>query len=80
MFTMATKTITITVDAYDRLFVLKRETESFSDVIRRVAGRVKLSDFAGILTKEEGNALKERIRKNRLLSTKRMDKIRGLLQ
>ena len=34
---MASKTITITEDAYDRLAAHKRGDESFSDVIRRLA-------------------------------------------
>lgn len=35
---MATKTITVTEDAYERLKAHKREDESFTDVILRLAG------------------------------------------
>ena len=36
---MASKTITITEDAYDKLAAHKRADESFSDLIKRLAGK-----------------------------------------
>jgi predicted CopG family antitoxin len=45
---MSLKTVTLTKDAYDTLAALKREGESFSELVRRLAGsRVHLSAFAG---------------------------------
>lgn len=38
---MASKTITITEDAYEKLAAHKREDESFSEVIRRLTGTRK---------------------------------------
>lgn len=35
---MGTKTITVTEEAYERLKAHKRENESFTDVIQRLAG------------------------------------------
>jgi predicted CopG family antitoxin len=51
---MATKTISITEDAYNRLLGWKEGKESFSDVITKLAGRkAKWSDLAGLLNRRE---------------------------
>jgi len=44
---MATKNITITEDAYERLRVLKREDESFSDLVVRLTEGEDPMVFAG---------------------------------
>jgi predicted CopG family antitoxin len=45
---MAVKTVTLSTDAYEALSALKREGESFSQVVRRLTGsQVLLSSFAG---------------------------------
>ena len=45
---MPVKTVTLTEDAYAALAAMKREGESFSDVVRRLArGSHSLLEFAG---------------------------------
>jgi predicted CopG family antitoxin len=49
---MATKTISIMDDAYERLLRVKLKDESFSDVVRRLTEKKKgdLLKYAGILS------------------------------
>ena len=56
---MATKTISITEDAYRRLANQRiRENESFSEVINReFKKKFRLRDFHGIISKEAADAL-----------------------
>lgn len=49
---MATKTLSISDDAYQRLRSLKLEHESFSQVIQRLTGRQDLLRYAGVLGAE----------------------------
>jgi predicted CopG family antitoxin len=54
---MTVKTITVTEDAYNTLKGMKREDESFSDVIKRVGSQKKhISDFFGLLKDSETSA------------------------
>ncbi|MBI2565292.1 antitoxin VapB family protein [Candidatus Woesearchaeota archaeon] len=77
---MATKTITITEDAYDFLSAKKEDYESFSDVIKRLSGESDLLELAGLLTKEEADLVEKRIKESRKESNKRMERIRKSLQ
>ncbi|MEM3126882.1 MAG: antitoxin VapB family protein [Candidatus Woesearchaeota archaeon] len=58
---MATKTITITENAYETLRGLKRKNESFSKTILRLGKRKPLSYFFGALSKESGVRLEKAI-------------------
>lgn len=76
MFTrmfMATKTLTIMEDAYEMLLSKKTKNESFSDVIRRIAGeKGDISQFFGAwkhLSKDEVESRKRRILEMRKEST-----------
>ena len=77
---MAVKTITITEDAYGRLKSAKLPEESFSEAIKRITTNRPLSDFFGILTKEEAYVLEKNVeenrRANRALSVKRAKELR----
>ena len=68
---MATKTITITTGAYEKLYALKESDESFSEVINRLTGKNSLFSIVGILSAGESAELKtsmhelrERLRKD----------------
>jgi len=80
---MVTKTITIMEDAYKILLNKKNNNESFSEVIRKMAGEKKnIMKFAGAwkhLSKEEVEKRKHDISKLRKESTKQLfDRIERL--
>ncbi|MBU1975018.1 MAG: antitoxin VapB family protein [Nanoarchaeota archaeon] len=67
---MATKTLTITEDAYNLLSSRKGPNESFSDVISRITKSTSLRELVGILSDKDAKELKSNIAKTR----KQMDK------
>jgi len=63
---MVTKTITIMEDAYALLSANKRENESFSDTIRRIAGKEKnIMDYFGVWSEECAEDIKKSIKESR---------------
>lgn len=58
---MTTKTITVKEEAYDRLKAMKREDESFSDLLLRLAGddRDVLSGFGALAGEEFATTVNE---------------------
>ncbi len=71
---MATKTISITEEAYERLASKKASSESFSDVIIKITGKGSLMDIAGILTKEESTSLRKHVTERRRAMRESIDK------
>lgn len=72
---MATKTISITEDAYERLASTKEKNESFSEVIARHFPKRSLLELVGTLKNKEAEELRAHIEEGRKLSRKRMEKI-----
>lgn len=71
---MATKTITLMDDAYQRLKSLKGPEESFSDIVRRLTSEKRsLLEFAGAwrhLSEKEGEELKRKLLEGRKSGTR----------
>ena len=59
------KSIRLSEDAYERLAAHKREDETFSDVVLRLAGERSLMEIAGILTDDEADAMREAVEERR---------------
>ena len=77
---MATKTISITEEAYERLKTRKNENDSFSEVIYKITGKRSLLEIAGSLSKEEASKVEEEIKKERDLSNRRINTISRILK
>lgn len=58
---MATKNISITEEAYDRLATLRRDSESFSEIIKRITHAREIMQFAGILSEDSADSLAEHV-------------------
>ncbi|MBI4439891.1 antitoxin VapB family protein [Candidatus Woesearchaeota archaeon] len=58
---MATKTITVTNDAYEALKGMKEEKESFSETIIRISGKRSIKEFVGALSSSSADKLKKEV-------------------
>lgn len=78
---METFTISLDNDAYERLEAEKREGESFSDVVIRLAAGVDLADYHGVLSTETADEIAAVIdnRRRRYADgrTNRLERING---
>ena len=72
---MATKTISLDEEAYERLRAHKREGESFSDVVKRLAGERSWTEVAGILSDEESEELEDIVEAGRDRSRERRERL-----
>jgi predicted CopG family antitoxin len=68
---MATKTISVTDEAYEILKSWKTGKDSFSDVIIRLGNKGKLTSYAGILNEKEVKYMKDSIDETRKRSRER---------
>ncbi len=71
---MATKTLSITEEAYNRLSSLKKANESFSLVIQRITGKHRLTELHGILSGKAGEEFEKSILEGRKLHRKLHEK------
>jgi len=76
---MATKTISLDEEAYEHLKAHKRDGESFSDVVKRIAGERSWTEVVGILSEQEADSLEATIETGRTRSRERRDRIRSEL-
>ena len=59
------KSIRLSEEAYERLDAHKREEETFTEVVLRLAGERSLLELAGILSDEEADALRDAVDERR---------------
>lgn len=59
------KNIRLSEEAYERLAAHKREDETFSEVVLRLAGERSLLEIAGILSDEEADAVRDAVNERR---------------
>lgn len=72
---MPTKTISLDEEAYERLKAHKGEGESFSEVVKRLAGERSWGEVTGILDGDEADDLEEAIEAGRASSRDRGDRL-----
>lgn len=71
---MPSRTLNVTDEAYALLAALKGESESFTDVIKRLAGERSLTEIVGVLDDAQAAKLEARIETARERSRKRRAK------
>jgi predicted CopG family antitoxin len=59
------KSIRLSEDAYERLAAHKRDDETFSDVVLRLAGERSLLELAGVLGDEQADAVRDAVAERR---------------
>lgn len=62
---MASRTVSLSEDAYQRLARLRRPGESFSDVVRRITPGRSLMELTNVMPKAHAEALARAIEANR---------------
>jgi len=72
---MATKTLTITEEAYNLLSARKESGDSFSDVIIKSFSGSSLLDIVGLFSDKEADALEMHVKDRRKAIRNRLDKV-----
>jgi len=68
---MGTRTIAVSDEVYNQLKALKRPDESFTDLLRRLAGKPSLLQLVGVLSKDQVAALRQTVAEGRARSRAR---------
>jgi predicted CopG family antitoxin len=55
------KVLSVSDDVYEALKSLKREGESFTEVLRRLVRKTSISEFSGVLSKETAEDIEKSI-------------------
>ena len=71
---MGTKTMSLDEEAYERLKARKKEGESFSETVKRLAGERSWNEVVGILSEDEATDLEAAIEAGRAQSEERSDR------
>ncbi len=77
---MATKTITITEEAYEKLKFRKKENESFSEMINRVMPYTDWADFVGVLSKKSADNMERSVKESRKETEEKLAKLSQLMR
>ncbi len=74
------KSIRLSEDAYERLAAHKRDDETFSEVVLRLAGERSLLEIAGVLSDEEADELRAAVSKRRKGRTEELEGVANALR
>ena len=69
------KTISVSDDVYEMLSKAKMKGESFSDVIRRLMKRRRISDIPKILDDSDAEVIRSLIEKQRIIDNERLKRL-----